>query len=150
MKKERGQVSLEYAIIFIAVFFGLIVMGIFLYNYSDDAMGDVADIQLTHLCTQIMDQAEAVYYEGEFSKRTIDITIPAGLHNISLEKNTVPGCTECTELRFNKRGSFYNTSIYCSTGINITGNFSNVSWTQGEKKVVIYGRKDHTELRIAT
>lgn len=151
MKKERAQVSLEYAIIFMAVFFGLIVLGIFLYNYSENAMNDVADIQLTHLCSRILDEAEAVYYEGEYSKRTLEITIPANLHNISVEKYTGPDpCTECYELRFNKRGSLLNTSIYCSTSVNITSDFSNASWTQGEKKVTILGAKDHAEIRIAT
>lgn len=150
MKKERGQVSLEYAIIFMAVFFSLIVLGIFLYNYSDDAMSDVADIQLTHVCTEILDQAEEVYYEGEYSKRTIDITVPSNLHNISVEKYTGPDtCTECYELRFNKKGSLYNTSIYCSTSVNISGNFSNGSWTRGDKKVTILGAKDHAEIKIA-
>ena len=147
MKKGRGQVSLEYAVVFVAIFFGLIIIGVFLFNYSNDSIEEVTDIQLAHLCTQVIDQAETVYYEGEFSKRTMELTIPGGIANISLERQA-GGCEKCTELRFNKRHTLYNSSVYCKTAINLTANLTNRSWSQGKKTLTVYGKADYAYLEI--
>jgi uncharacterized protein (UPF0333 family) len=81
---KRSQASLEYLLV-VALTFAIIVPTTYLfYSYSRESSQEITDAQVTRLGKSIVDTAETVFYSGEGSKTTLDISIPDKIGSVAI------------------------------------------------------------------
>lgn len=132
--QSRSQASIEHSILVGFSIIVIISMSYIFYYHVLDMEKDVIHVQLENNCKTIINAAEEVWY-GELIKRTITVYMPQGMTNVSFMHNS-GSCTQCLEIRFVHK----NSTVYCKTAANITGDINYTWWTPGEKKFVLQRR----------
>lgn len=82
---NKGQVSIEYAMIMGFVALITIPLIIIYYNYSASAKEDIVESQIYQISQHIVDSAESVYYLGEPSQTEISAYVPEGIVGAAIE-----------------------------------------------------------------
>jgi uncharacterized protein (UPF0333 family) len=120
VKKDSGmtkaQVSMEYLIVF-AIAFAMTLPLIVIYGkQTGNIQADVTQAQIYKAASKISDYAEQVYYMGEPSQRTLEITFPAGINNVIINGNLITFSVTTTDLTYD---------VVKETAANLTGNIKN-------------------------
>ena len=85
----RGQISLEYLIVFGFVMFAVIILlGISLF-YASSVQDQIRVNQLSTFANKVINSAESVYYAGEPSKVTINAYLPEGVADFEIASNSL-------------------------------------------------------------
>lgn len=81
-RTKRSQASLEYLLV-VALTFAIIVPTTYLfYSYSKESSQEITDAQVTRLGKSIVDTAETIFYSGEGSKTTLELSIPDNIGSV--------------------------------------------------------------------
>jgi len=87
--KKRGQISLEFIIIFgVTTMVVIALIGISFY-YSRQVEDTINTNQINEIAKAIVDVAESMYYFGEPSKTTLKVYIPKGIKEITFDTNEI-------------------------------------------------------------
>jgi uncharacterized protein (UPF0333 family) len=87
--RKKGQVSVEYLIIFgFVVFFIIILLGIAL-SYSSNIKDNMRFSQIEDYSTKITSSAESVFYSGAPSKATISAYLPEAVKKVEIIENRI-------------------------------------------------------------
>jgi len=85
----KAQVSMEYLLIFgIALMMTLPLIVIFV-EQTDNVQADITNAQMTKVSSKIIDYAEAVYFMGEPSQKTLQIDFPKGVNSVVVGSNII-------------------------------------------------------------
>jgi len=103
---------MEYLIIF-AIAFAMTLPLIIIYaKQTGNIQADVANAQMHKVTSKISNYAEQVYYMGEPSQRTLEITFPNGINSIILQDNLIIFNVTTTDLNY---------MVMEETDANVTG-----------------------------
>jgi uncharacterized protein (UPF0333 family) len=123
--KKKGQVSVEYLIVFsFVVFFVIVVLGIAL-SYSQSIRDSMRFSQVESYANKILSSSESVFYSGVPSKATIQAYIPEAVEKVEIVENSI-FITIGSSSGINK--------IAYPSNVPISGTLSN---NQGVKKIEI-------------
>ncbi len=112
--KPKAQSSLEYLLV-VALTFAIIVPTTYLfYNYSKESSQEITDAQVTKLGRIIVDAAESIFYSGQGSKTTLELTIPDNIQSVVI--------IDGREIVFNITTSFGISEIVFFSSANLTTN----------------------------
>jgi uncharacterized protein (UPF0333 family) len=89
MKKNRGQISLEYLILVGFVTFIIISTLAIAYLYSGSINDRIKVSQINNFAKKIVSTSERVFYQGEPSKATISVYLPDGVQDVSFFQNNL-------------------------------------------------------------
>ena len=128
--RSRGQVSMEYLIIFGIAFMMTLPLIIIYSKQTSNVQADVSQIQIYKIASKISDYSEQVYYMGEPSQRTLYIQFPQGINDVVLKDNLIT---------FNVTTNGLNYLVVRETSANVTGNIAPFS---GEHIIIIQARPD--------
>ncbi len=109
---KKGQVAMEYMIIFSMTFFMSLLLLILFTSQTNNMRTDLANAQMDKAASEIVDAAKQVYFMGEPAQKTLRVTFPDGVQNVSIEPNF---------LVFSIRTSEVTYEIVKETEINMTG-----------------------------
>ena len=73
---RKGQGSLEYLLVIAVTFLIIVPTAYLFYNYSRQTNKELEDSQIIKLGNNIIDAAASIYYSGEDSKTTVELTMP--------------------------------------------------------------------------
>jgi uncharacterized protein (UPF0333 family) len=122
--RSKGQVSMEYLIIF-AIAFAMTLPLIIIYSKQTGNMqADVAQIQIYKTASKISDYAEQVYYMGEPSQRTLYIDFPQGVNSVTINGNLIIFNVTTTDLTYD---------VVKETSANLTGTIKSF---EGQHRIV--------------
>lgn len=131
MKKvRRGQVAMEYLIIFSVAFFMTIPLIVIFASQTNNLQSDIANAQLDKAATQIIDAAEEVYFMGAPAQKTIRVTFPAGITSADVLQHG---------LLFNMTSATYTYEYLKETAINLTGSIGKF---EGPHIIVVRAQED--------
>jgi len=116
--KSRAQVSMEYLIIFGIAFMMTLPLIIIYSKQTSNVQADIAQIQVYKVASKIGDYSEQVYYMGEPSQRTLDITFPENIEDVSIQGNLII---------FNVTSSGMHYQVVKETASNMTGTIQKFS-----------------------
>jgi uncharacterized protein (UPF0333 family) len=87
--KKKGQVSIEYMLIFAFVtFVVLIILGVAFF-YSSSIKDSIKVSQADNYANKIVSSSESVFYSGEPSKATISAYLPDSVENVDIQENHI-------------------------------------------------------------
>ncbi|MBN1175431.1 hypothetical protein JXA48_02190 [Candidatus Woesearchaeota archaeon] len=112
VRSSSGQVAMEYLIVFLMAFFMTMPLIIIFYTQSNNFEDDISVAQANKLTSELIDAAEEVYFLGSPSQKTVDVTFPNGLQEITIESNSLI-------LNMTSKGDDY--LVYGDTLVNLTG-----------------------------
>jgi len=108
----KSQSSLEYLLV-VALTFAIIVPTTYLfYSYSKESSQEISDAQITKLGRNIVDAAETIFYSGQGSKTTLDLSIPDNIESVQI--------VDGREIVFNVTTSFGTSEIVFFSNVNVT------------------------------
>ena len=84
---NKGQVSVEYVMLFGFLMVILLPLMVFFYKYSLDTNDQVISQQIDQVAKKIVDNVDAVYYLGEPSQTVLKIYLPGQVKNATLARN---------------------------------------------------------------
>ena len=133
--KKRGQISVEFIVIYGFVLLMMIPLTIIFYTQSGDTKDVLYNNQLHNIGTRVIDKAESIYYYGQPSKTTIKAYFPENIENITIKNR---------EFIFKFRNS-KNTlnEIILTSLVNISGSVSN---NQGIHNIIIESQGDYVKI----
>ncbi|MBT3464877.1 hypothetical protein HOD20_02825 [archaeon] len=133
--KKRGQISVEFIVIYGFVLLMMIPLTIIFYTQSGDTKDVLYNNQLHNIGTRVIDKAESIYYYGQPSKTTIKAYFPENIENITIKNR---------EFIFKFRNS-KNTlnEIILTSLVNISGSVSN---NQGIHYIIIESQGDYVKI----
>lgn len=80
---------MEYTLV-IALLFVLLIPGVYLYyTYSQTSIQEISSAKITDIGNSIINNAENSYYLGKGSKITLDVNMPNGLTNMSINCDNI-------------------------------------------------------------
>ncbi len=126
----KGQVAMEYLIIFSVAFFMTLPLIIIFTTQTSNLQSDIANAQLDRAATLITDAAQEVYFMGPPAQKTVRITFPSGIQSVSVQSN---------ELIFNMTSATYNYDYIKETAINLSGSLKKF---EGPHFIVIKAQAD--------
>jgi len=148
---KRGQSAMEFLLLSGFIFVAITVGVGLLYSQGTKTMWDMASAQLRDVCLDIAESSEAVYYDGEPARRTLDVTFPKGIENLEIVVNDPStGCEQCTEIRFYLKKGKDVEKIICSTMVNITTFIENRSFSPGLKHIQINAIQDFVFINMTS
>lgn len=134
--RKNAQAATEYIMIAGFVFFAMLVAMTLLSKYGSDTFNDITDEQVYQICLDVVDMAESVHFMGFPARQTLEISMPEGIRNVTIERNDpAGGCTLCTELRFHVVRGGIPQYISCTTNIVINSSNLNRARTSGIKRI---------------
>ncbi len=168
MKKRSsklGQVAVEYLIITGFAIAIILPLTYLIFTYTQESYGEVAEAQVTTLGMQIIANAETMFYLGEPSRITLDVTMPDSVQNMTIHKNLAGGCTKCYEIRFIVLKGSALSEVGFSSSINMTiandvresirsdanlgvEEFSRRVYSQGLKHISITAKEESVEIGL--
>ncbi|MFP4118605.1 MAG: hypothetical protein ACLFTH_00965 [Candidatus Woesearchaeota archaeon] len=80
----RGQIAMEYLMIFSITFFMIIPLLIIFITQTSTLEENIVNAQLEKISNEIVDTAKEVYYFGEPSQKTIRVTLPDNIKKVEL------------------------------------------------------------------
>ena len=87
--KKKGQVSIEYMLIFgFVIFIVLIILGV-AFLYSTSVKDRIRISQAEGYANKIISSSESVFYSGEPSKATVAVYLPESVENVEVLQNNV-------------------------------------------------------------
>jgi uncharacterized protein (UPF0333 family) len=111
--KSKAQISMEYLIIFSIAFAMTLPLIVIYARQTGNIQADVTHSQIYKVASKIGDYAEQVYYMGEPSQRTLEISFPAGINSITLNGSLIIFNVTTTDLTYD---------VVAETTANVTGN----------------------------
>ena len=126
----KAQVSMEYLIIFGIAFAMTLPLIVIYVKQTGNIQADITNAQMYKAANKISDYAEQVYYMGEPSQRTLDITFPAGITSITLQDHLIIFNVTTTDLSY---------SVVKDTAANVTGN---IKTFEGQHTLVFKAESD--------
>jgi len=143
--KKRGQAATEYILV-IAIVFLIFVPAtyIFMKNIGEKQC-ELGDSQLYKAGHQIVNTAEEVFYQGEPAKVTMYSDFPDGITNITIVHNWSQQ-PPVNELIFTYYCQGSRSEQPFKSSVNIEGNFSNRSMSQGRKTIVLTANRSPTNV----
>jgi len=103
---------MEYLIIFSIAFAMTLPLIVIYIQQTGNIQADVTHAQVYKVANKISDYAEQVYYMGEPSQRTLEITFPEGINSVSLENRTITFNITTADLTYD---------VAISTDANVVG-----------------------------
>jgi len=97
---RKGQISLEYLIIFSISFILLIPLIIIFVTQTQHMQEDITNAQLDKLSSDISDAASEVYFLGPPAQKTVRVTFPTGIKSIDFEPYGLVFHVQVNELAF--------------------------------------------------
>ena len=138
--EKKSQSSIEYMVIVAFGLFVLIPIIIMFYTYSESAASDISLIRINNIGTTLINNAESIYYLGEPSRITIKVNFPNGVEGINTKS-----IGNVYELIFNVTGA---SELAFSSNVNISGTFSEKTYSPGDKSVELIAHNDYVEIVI--
>jgi hypothetical protein len=87
--KKKGQVSIEYLVVFsFVVFFVIVILGVAL-AYSSSIRDSMRFSQVETYANKIISSSESVFYSGTPSKATIQAYIPEDVQTVEIIENSI-------------------------------------------------------------
>jgi hypothetical protein len=123
VRQKKSQSASEYLIVMGIVMFVIIATFIIYFQYSEQNQLTVSTAQADRLAKKIVDAAEEVYYLGKPSRNTIQVYMPASVHEIVISPNEF-------NVRVKTVGGI--TDIETKSNVPLTGS---ISATQGVKYI---------------
>ncbi|MGM5481395.1 MAG: hypothetical protein ACQESE_03210 [Nanobdellota archaeon] len=80
----RGQIAMEYLIIFSITFFMIIPLILIFITQTSTLESNIVNAQLEKLSNEIIDTSKEVYYLGEPSQKTIRVTFPDQIQSVAI------------------------------------------------------------------
>lgn len=87
--KRRGQVAIEYLVIMGFAFLMTLPLIVIFFEQQTSANEDISDSQANRIAEEIVASADAVYYLGYPSKKTVRLYFPQGINAITLQDQYV-------------------------------------------------------------
>ena len=155
--RKRSQAATEYIMIVGFVMVLLTPLTYLIYSYSQQYSSEVAHAQALDIGSRIVDSAESIFYFGEPSRITLDVSMPSGITGMAAFNSNF-SCSACTELRF----YFADESEVIAPSfvrINFTDaarwnyghvtvyNASSRSFSPGKRSFQLYAFNDYVEVR---
>ncbi len=109
---RKGQVAMEYLIIFSVAFFMTLPLIIIFANQTQNLQSDIANAQIDKAATLILDAAEEVYFMGQPAQKTIRVTFPSRVQSATVLNRA---------LLFNVTGNDFTYEYFKETNINLSG-----------------------------
>jgi len=110
----KAQSALEYLLIMVLTL-GIIVPTIYLiYSYSKQSTEQIIYPQINDIGINIINNAESVYYSGDYSKIVIEVNMPDKINDIYILNNK--------ELVFNISTALGDNEMIFFTNSNLTSN----------------------------
>jgi uncharacterized protein (UPF0333 family) len=131
---KRGQISIEYMMIFSFITFTVIGFLAVAYYYSYQTQDSIKFKHIDNFATKIISNAESVYYSGESSMLTVSAYLPVGVNNIEVYNN---------ELVFEINTNSGLNIISFSSEVPLSGNISRDS---GMKKIVLIATQSYVNI----
>jgi uncharacterized protein (UPF0333 family) len=108
----RGQVSMEYLVIFgFAFMLTIPLLAIYVFQGSN-FQEDIATAQTEKAAEELSQAIKEVYYAGPPSRKTISVTLPKGIQNITFDN---------TSFTINLQPATKNIPIFTETYIPLNG-----------------------------
>jgi uncharacterized protein (UPF0333 family) len=85
--KKRGQVSIEYLVIFSVAALMILPLIIIFASQTSTIEADIAYAQTENALSRIIDSAEEIYFQGPPAQKTLRVQFPSGIKEIRIEKN---------------------------------------------------------------
>ena len=89
MGGARGQISMEYLLVTAFAFLILVPIILIAYSQQSRFSQDVTAAQLQKIGSTLVDNANAVYYAGQPTKRTVQLYFPEGIQGITISGNAI-------------------------------------------------------------
>ena len=150
--KKRAQAATEYLLVGTLVTLVILPTMYTFYAYSQTSNEEIRQSQLNKVGTDIVDIAEQIYYLGEPSKITIDITMPEGIRRMEIwcNQELVFFLEDGSEIAFKSRVNI-TTNI---TADDVSGrccyNLTQRFYSPGLKRIIIEAKKDYVFIREAS
>lgn len=136
-KERRAQISTEYLIVVsFVVFVILAVLGIATY-YTSKIQDTVKFDEIEKSAKKIIYAAETTFYDGTPAKSTIEIYLPSGISNVTIQDDLII---------FNVSSSSGQNLIAFPSSVPIEGSFSS---SPGVKKILVEAQIDKVEISDA-
>jgi len=119
-KRQRGQVGIEYLILFSFVLLTLLPVIATLYNYSSHSQERLAVEQAEQTAKRIADAANTVYSLGYPSQIIRQVYVPSKIVTATVSKR---------EIVFTVQGSSGNVEVVESTMVEVSGTLPTVQGT---------------------
>ncbi len=88
-KKRLAQISMEYLTIMGFVVAAFVPLTLIFYAYTQGSAEEIASEQLSKIAKEVVDAAEAVYYQGKPSQVTLEVYMPSQLRGVWFEKKSL-------------------------------------------------------------
>ena len=115
---RRGQVAMEYLIVFAMAFVMLIPLVLIFATQSENIKSDITAAQLEKLSSELADAAQEVYYMGTPAQKTVQIVFPDRIRGITIQNRLI---------LIDVAGSDYEYQFVKETTINLTGSLGTFS-----------------------
>ncbi|MCA9478131.1 MAG: hypothetical protein KC535_03225 [Nanoarchaeota archaeon] len=109
---NRAQVAMEYMIIFSMTFFMSLLLIILFTTQTNNIRTDLANAQMDKAGSEIVDAASQVYFMGDPAQKTIRVTFPEGVKQVSINNTFLVFSVQTSEVTYD---------IVKETSINMTG-----------------------------
>ena len=130
----KGQISLEYLVIFSITFVLLIPLIIIFVTQTQNMQEDITNAQLDKLSSEIDDAVSEVYYLGPPAQKTIRVTFPSGIQSVDLESYGLVFNVQVTETSF---------EFVKETRVNLTGSLRSF---EGPHVIVVKSYGNYVQL----
>ena len=144
---NKAQASMEYLLVA-----GLIILVILpsiyiFYSYSHRSNVEISQSQLNKVGRGIVDAAEEVYYLGEPSKTTLELTMPEGVIGMEIWRNQelVFFLNDGSEIAFKSRVNITSNMICME---RCYYNFTKRFYSPGIKNIVVKAEGDHVLITL--
>jgi uncharacterized protein (UPF0333 family) len=84
-KRSKAQISMEYMIVFGIAFTLTLPLLIIYAKQTENVQADVTNAQVYKAANKMGDYADEVYFSGKPSQRTVTITFPKGITQVTSE-----------------------------------------------------------------
>jgi len=140
--KRRGQISIEYLIVLGFATFAITAIVAIVFFYSNSVTDQIRLNHARNFGTNVIDNAESVYFSGEPSKATINPYLPKGIRNISINLDG----TDYRMFIEVQTNDGKNTLSFTSKVPLVTKDSSQFSMSEGIKNVVIEFAGDQIDI----
>jgi len=86
---KKGQVSMEYVMLFGFTFLIILPLIIIGFLYSSESEDQIITSQINQIAKKLVDSAEEVYYYGAPARTVVDIYIPKNIKSAIITGNTI-------------------------------------------------------------
>ena len=113
---RKGQSSIEYLVVLGFALVVLLPASYLVFTSLRSYQVEASISQGSELAREIASTAENVYHHGPPSRLTFNARVPADVENLTIRRNTVAGCTKCTEVMLTLRSG---QEMVASTSVDI-------------------------------